>query len=61
MVLVIALHNLSEPDADLTRTMMLPALKLCLEDIELHNHPLLRRNAPDVKGSAAREVSTRVS
>jgi len=58
MVLVIALHNLSEPSADLTRAMVLPALKLCLDDIELRNHPLLRRNAPDVKGSAAREVPT---
>ena len=58
MVLVIALYNLSEPSADLTRAMVLPALKLCLDDIELRNHPLLRRNAPDVKGSAAREVST---
>jgi hypothetical protein len=38
--------------------MMLPVSKLCLEDIELRNHPLLRRNAPDVEGSAAREVST---
>src|SRR5262249_30778960 len=57
MVLVVALHNLSEPDADLTRAMVLPALKLCLEDIELRNHPLLRRNAPVVKGSAARQVS----
>ena len=58
MVLVIALHNLSDPFADLTRAMVLPMLKLCLDDFELRDHPLLRRNAPDVKGSAAREVST---
>ena len=58
VILVVTLHNLSEPSADLTRAMVLPVLKLCLEDIELRNHPLLRRNAPDVKGSAAREVST---
>jgi len=38
--------------------MVLPGLKLCLDDIEFRNHPLLRRNAPDVKSSAAREVST---
>jgi hypothetical protein len=31
MVLVIALHDLSEPSADLTRAMVLPPLKLCLE------------------------------
>ena len=58
VVLVVALHNLPEPCADFTRAMMLPVLKLCLHDIELRNHPLLRRNPPDVEGSAAREVST---
>jgi hypothetical protein len=61
MVLVIALHNLPKPYADLTRTMVLPVLKLCLDDIELRNHPLLRRNAPDVKSSAARKVPTEMS
>jgi hypothetical protein len=39
MVLVIALHDLLEPSFDLTRAMMLPALKLSLEDIELRYHP----------------------
>jgi hypothetical protein len=58
MVLVLALHNLSEPSSDLIRAMVLPVLKLCFEGTELRNHPFLRRNAPDVKGSAAREVST---
>ena len=58
MVLVVALHNLPKPLADLTRTMVFPVLKLCLDDIELRNHPLLRRNAPDIKSSAARELST---
>src|SRR2546423_13784286 len=38
--------------------MVLPVLKLCLDEIELDKHPFLRRNAPDVEGSAAREVST---
>ena len=58
MVLVIALHNLPKPYADLTRTMVLPVLKLSLDNADLRNHPLLRRNAPDIKSSAAREVST---
>jgi hypothetical protein len=58
MVLVVALHNLPKPCADLTRTMMLPGLKLWLDDLELRHHPLLRRDAPDVKGSAAREIPT---
>jgi hypothetical protein len=60
MVLVIALHNLPKPCADVTRAMMLPILKLCLDDMELRSHPLLRSNAPDVKGSAAREVSAKM-
>jgi len=57
MVLVITLHNLPKPSADLSRAMMLPVLQLCLDDSKLRNHPLLRRNAPDVKGPAAREIS----
>jgi hypothetical protein len=60
MVLVVALHNLPKPCADFTRTMMLPVLKFCLDDIELRNHPLLRGDTPDVKGSAAREISTKM-
>jgi hypothetical protein len=60
MVLVVTLHDLPKPCADFTRTMMLPVLKLCLDDIELHNHSLLRRSAPDVKGSAAREISAKM-
>jgi len=58
MVLVITLHNLPKPSAHLTRAMMLPVLQLCLDDSKLRNHPLLRRNAPDVKGPAAHEMST---
>jgi hypothetical protein len=60
MVLVVALHNLPKPCAHLTRTMMLTVLKLRLDSFQLRNHPLLRRNAPDVKGSAAREISTKM-
>jgi hypothetical protein len=40
--------------------MMLPVLKLSFDDVELCNHAPLRRDAPDVKGSAAREVPTEV-
>src|SRR5215471_9552248 len=58
MLLVIALNNLSDPSAGLTRAMMLPVLQLGLKGRELRNHPLLRRNAPNVKGPAAREPST---
>jgi hypothetical protein len=29
-------------------------------DLELRHHSLLRRNAPDVIGSAAREISTKM-
>jgi hypothetical protein len=46
MVLVVALHNLPKPYADVTHAMVLPML--CLDDIQLRNHPLLRCNAPDV-------------
>ena len=60
MVLVVALHDLPKPCADLTRTMMLPGLKLSLDRFQLRNHPLLRRNAPDIKSSAAREISTKM-
>ena len=60
MVLVVALHNLPEPCADVPRTMMLPVLKLCLYDVELRNHPLLRGEAPDIKSSAAREISAKM-
>jgi hypothetical protein len=58
MVSVVTLNNLPKPSADLTRAMVLAVLKLCLDGLELGNHPLLRRNAPDVEGPAAREVST---
>ena len=60
MVLVVTLHNLPEPHADVTRAMMLPVLELGLDDLELRNQPLLRRNAPHVKSSTTREVSTKM-
>ena len=60
VVLVVAVDNLPKPYADLTRTMVLPVLKLCLDNADLRNHPLLRRNAPDIKSSAARKVPTKM-
>jgi hypothetical protein len=47
MVLVVAQHNLTKPCTDLGRTMMLPALKLGLDGLELRDHSLLRRKPPD--------------
>ena len=38
--------------------MMPPVLKLSLNRLELRNHALLRRHAPDIEGSAARELPT---
>ena len=58
MVLVVARHNLSEPFADLARTVMLPALKLGLNGFELRNHTLGRRNSPDSKGPTTPEMPT---
>ena len=60
VVLVVALHNLPKPYADLTRAMVLPVLKLSLDNADLRNHPLLRRNAPDIKSSAALEISAKM-
>jgi hypothetical protein len=40
--------------------MMLPALKLSLNDFELRDHPLLRRNPPNDKSSVAVELPTEV-
>src|SRR5215469_11307804 len=60
MVLVVALHNLPKPCTDFTRAMMLPLFKLCLDEIELRDHPHLRRSAPNVKGSAACEIATKM-
>src|SRR6476660_3910061 len=57
MVLVVTQHNLPEPDTDLGRTMMLPALKFSLNGFELRSHPLLRCNPPDDEWPC-RELST---
>ena len=50
MVLVIAGDNLPKPHTDLTGAIMLPALKLSLDGLELRNHPLLRGDSPDGEG-----------
>src|SRR5215470_5631604 len=47
MILVVSPYNLPKPRSDLSRTMMLPELKLGLDGFELRDHPLLRRNPPD--------------
>ena len=39
---------------------MFPVLKLSLDDGKLRNHPLLRGDAPDIKSSAAREISAKM-
>ena len=50
MVLVVAVDDLPKPCTDLARAIMHPAAKLDLDGLELGNHPLLRRNAPDGEG-----------
>src|SRR5262245_22986928 len=47
MILVVSPYNLPKPCSDLSRTMMLPELKLAPDGFELRDHPLLRRNPPD--------------
>jgi hypothetical protein len=60
VVLVVAQHNFPEPCTDLGRALMLPALKLGLEGFELRDHPLLRRDPPDDKGSITDALPTEV-
>ena len=50
MVLVVASDHLPKPCTDLTDTIMLPAEKLNLDDLQLRNHSLIRRNPPDGEG-----------
>jgi hypothetical protein len=47
VVLVVAVNDLPKPCTDIARAIMHPAAKLYLDSLELRNHPLLRRNAPD--------------
>src|SRR6478609_3148151 len=57
MILVVAQYNLPKPGSDLSRTMMLPELKLGPNGFELRDHPLLRRNPPDNEWSGG-ELAT---
>src|SRR5262245_53694276 len=57
MILVVSPDNLPKPCSDLSRTMMLPELKLGPDGSELRDHPLLRRNPPDNEWSAG-ELAT---
>jgi hypothetical protein len=47
VVLVVVVDDLPKPCTDDAWTIMHPAAKLDLDSLELRNHPLLRRNAPD--------------
>jgi hypothetical protein len=58
MVLVTSQHNLAKPRTVLGRAMMLPALQLSLDGLELGRHSLLRRNPPDDEGSVAVALPT---
>lgn len=50
VVLVITSDDLPKPCTDLAWASMHPAAKFDLNGLQLRNHPLLRRNAPDGKG-----------
>jgi hypothetical protein len=50
MVLVVAGYDLAEPHTDLTGAIMLAALKLDFDSLELRNHSLFRCNSPDGEG-----------
>ena len=47
VVLVVAVDDFPKPCTDVAWAIMHPAAKLDLDCLELRNHPLLRRNAPD--------------
>src|SRR5260370_13481124 len=61
VVLVVSQHNFPKPRTDLGRAMMLPALKLSLNNFQLRDHPLLRRNPPNDETPAAVQLPTEVS
>src|SRR5579862_8296083 len=50
VVLVITGDDLPKPCTDLAWASVHPAAKLDLDGLQLRNHPLLRRNAPDGEG-----------
>ena len=47
MVSVVAIDDSPEPFTDFAGTIMHPAPRLELDSLELRDHPLLRRNAPE--------------
>jgi hypothetical protein len=51
-------HNLPKACTDLGRAMMLPALKLSLNDLQLRDHSLLRRIPPDGESFVAVTLPT---
>jgi hypothetical protein len=53
-------RNLPKACTDLGRAMMLPALKLSLNGIQLRDHSLLRRNPPDDESFVAVALPTEV-
>jgi hypothetical protein len=50
VVLVVAVNDLPKPCTDLAGAIMHPAAKLDLDGLQLRNHPLFRRDAPDGEG-----------
>ena len=58
MVLVVTQHHSAKPSTDLGRAMMLTALRLRLDGVELGRHSLLRRNPPDDEGFVAVALPT---
>src|ERR1035438_7678423 len=60
MVLVVAGDNTPKPYTNLTGAIMLPALKLSLDSLELCNHSLLRSDSPDGEGLGLVALPTEV-
>ncbi len=60
VVLVVAGDHTPKPYADLAGAIMLPALKLSLDDLELRNHSLFRSDPPDGEGLGLVALPTEV-
>src|ERR671931_1566561 len=58
VVLVVTQHHSAKPSTDLGRAMVLTALQLSLDGVELGRHSLLRRDPPDDEGSVAVALPT---
>ena len=61
MVLGITLYDLLQPCTDVGRAIVLSALKLNLDGLQLRNHSLLRSDPPDGEGSGLVALPTEVS